>query len=616
MQISGKLGKRWQEAGQSRHFRRILAASIPVEQGRERTRPCRKTLRFLRFARISPHGILRAYFEKNFMSPLPSLASLRNLVVPAIFAGMLVTCSGCARLQFSRNEEAMRQLDELPPAIKVEAPPVGMTNRDAQTRQQERNELRHDAPQEPLQRRRGGSETMAPRFQPEQSNLPAAPPYQPDQSNISSPAPLAKTAATGLTAQQLSPATETEYLRALDQAGITDPIERAQMLADLEATEPRHRGIMLRMLKASQQQRQPKAVAARQAPLERELTPDAVAYEPHDEPAPRRRERTPLVQDNPYDDPPLKRNPRAEQLNARQAQEYAPQESLTRNMPAGPNPVRQVSHLEPEAPRESPKTQDVSAKSQDPEQLFREALAGMEKQLKNGTSERTPEIAAIRLRLLQALAGQRDAALEPVPNLSPAQQEFLSQQVYALAALVDQQGNALWARRAGLAAEHLQTAADKLSQQAGLLVRNAQLCTEIKSFGNYTTFAKQTFRPNQEVLLYAELDRFQTRNTERGFHTKFHAAYQILDRNGRKVVEKELGLAEEHSPVRRRDYFVSYLVRLPAELQSDEYTLKLLIEDQLGNQVGETSVRLQIEGAPPAVSAASAAQLLLPNDRR
>jgi hypothetical protein len=281
---------------------------------------------------------------------------------------------------------------------------------------------------------------------------------------------------------------------------------------------------------------------------------------------------------------------------------------------AGQNPVRQASHLEPETPREA-KPQDASPKSQDPEQLFREALAGMEKQLKNGTSERTAEIAAIRLRLLQALAGQRDAALEPVPNLSPAQQEFLSQQVYALAALVDQQGNALWSRRAALTSEHLQTAADKLSQQAGLLVRNAQLCTEIKSFGSYTTFTKQTFRPNQDVLLYAELDRFKTSNTERGFHTKFHAGYQILDRNGRKIVEKELGLAEEYSPVRRRDYFVSYLVRLPAELQGDEYTLKLMIEDQLGNQVGETSVRLMIEGAAPPMSSASS-PLLLPHDRR
>ncbi len=503
-----------------------------------------------------------------------------------MFLGTLWTSGGCARLQFSQNEEAMRQLDELPPAIKIETPiPVGMTTRDMQSRQQERANLRNAAPQEPVQRRRGATESPAPRFQPtEQANIPATPPSE------------TIAAAPAVQNMQLSAATETEYLRALDQAGITEPLERAQMLSDLTATEPRHRAIMLRMLKASHSQRQPKTVAPRSGLFERDLVPEDAVIGASTDAVPRRRENLAMIANDPHSDVPETKSSRAEQPSPR-----IPQDQFAESIPtAAANPIRQVAHLEPESAHEH-------STAQDPEQLFRETLTGMERQLKNGTTGRTSEIAAIRLRLLQALAGQRDAALEPVANLSPAQQEFLSQQVYALAALVDQQGNSLWSRRAGLAAEHLQTAADKLSQQAGLQVRNAQLCTEIKSFGNYTTFAKTTFRSNQEVLLYAELDRFQTRNTERGFHTKFHAGYQILDRNGRKIVEKELGLAEEHSPVRRRDYFVSYLVRLPADLQGDEYTLKLIIEDQLGGQVGETSVRLTIEGAAAAVSS-----LLLP----
>ncbi len=497
-----------------------------------------------------------------------------------MFLGTLGISGGCAPFRLNQNDEAMmRQLDELPPAIKIEtSTPVGKTNREMQARQQERAELQRDAPQEPTQRRRGGPESQAPRYQP------------PEQSKVATP-PVHEEVATSPVTQraQLSAATETEYLRALDQANITDPIERAQMLADLEATEPRHRGIMLRMLKASASQRQPKSTEPRSGPLKRGMMPEDTAVDADDEPLPRRRDHLAMSVNNPHDDLSLRKNPRIDQPLAR----TLPEPIAKNSAPAATNPIRQVAHLEAEPTREV-------AGAQDPEQLFRDALAGMERQLKSGTAERTTEIAAIRLRLLQALAGQREAALAPVPNLSPAQQEFLSQQVYALAALVDQQGNALWSRRAALTADHLQTAADKLSQQAGLQVRNAQLCTEIKSFGNYTTFAKTTFRPNQEVLLYAELDRFQTRNTERGFHTKFHAGYQILDRNGRKIVEKELGLAEEHSPVRRRDYFVSYLVRLPAELQGEEYTLKLMIEDQLGSQVGETSVRLNIEGAAPS----------------
>jgi hypothetical protein len=361
-----------------------------------------------------------------------------TLTAWTVILGVTGISGGCAPLRLNQNDEAMmRQLDELPPAIKIEtATPVGMTNREMQARQQERAALNRDAPPEQMQRRSGGPESQAPRYQPPAPTKAKATEPEAFEGAASAPAGPAEQRT------QLSAATESEYLRALDQAGITDPIERTQMLADFEATEPRHRGMMLRMLRVNVSQRK-KASESLPGMPKRGIQPEDVAADTDEEPLPPRRDSLAMTANDPSGEAPLRRNTRAAQPPARKMPD-----PIANNTPAPTaNPIRQVAHTEPASPSIPTPTRDLAA-AQDPEQLFRDALAGMERQLKTGTTERTAEIAAIRLRLLQALAGQREAALEPVPNLSPAQQEFLSQQVYALAALVDQQGNALWSRRA------------------------------------------------------------------------------------------------------------------------------------------------------------------------
>ena len=43
----------------------------------------------------------------------------------------------------------------------------------------------------------------------------------------------------------------------------------------------------------------------------------------------------------------------------------------------------------------------------------------------------------VSLRLLRLLAGQTEAAMEPIPHISPAEQDYWSQQIFALATYLD-----------------------------------------------------------------------------------------------------------------------------------------------------------------------------------
>ena len=209
--------------------------------------------------------------------------------------------------------------------------------------------------------------------------------------------------------------------------------------------------------------------------------------------------------------------------------------------------------------------------------------------------------------MFYALNGDKKRAFEPVAGLNTRQQEFLRQQVYALLTLLpatndsinsDNSGTptalASWQRRASLAGENLQQAADLLGMTGGLAVRNLHFCTDIKGFGVYTPFAKEVFRPGQEVLLYAELNNFTSESADKGEHTRFTARYQIHDKQGNQLVEKELGTAEEFCRNRRHDYFVLYHLWMPQQVNPGEYSIKLQVEDTLGGLFGETTLAFKI----------------------
>ncbi len=225
----------------------------------------------------------------------------------------------------------------------------------------------------------------------------------------------------------------------------------------------------------------------------------------------------------------------------------------------------------------------------------RTLLAEMEQQLAHSPDKKENVAQQIRMRLLYALAGKRDQALSPVSGVSRTQQEFLSQQVYGLMAIMPTEQNLSFTRRAAVASEHLRTAAEQLGQSSRFASSQPKLLhRHQRCFGNYKNFETDSFRGGQEVLLYAELDNFKTENNAQGFQTRFSARYQIIDSRGLRVEEQELGQVSETCHNRRRDYFVSYHLSLPAMMTGGDYTLKLIVEDLNSGLFGENSLQFKV----------------------
>jgi hypothetical protein len=136
----------------------------------------------------------------------------------------------------------------------------------------------------------------------------------------------------------------------------------------------------------------------------------------------------------------------------------------------------------------------------------------------------------------------------------------------------------------------------RLGEAAPLVVRNLAFCTAVQSYGSVTPFKKCDFAPDQEVLLYAEVDNFRAEPTAKGFHTSLRSSYQIFDSRGQRVAEHEFSAIEEHCQNPRRDFFIGYHLRLPKRIYPGQHTLKLTVEDLKSHKIGESSVDLAVKG--------------------
>lgn len=199
------------------------------------------------------------------------------------------------------------------------------------------------------------------------------------------------------------------------------------------------------------------------------------------------------------------------------------------------------------------------------------------------------------LRLLYLVAGRREDAMRPIAGATTAEQSFWSQELFALATYLDRASTPDATARAAAALVPLNDAAAHLAEASPIAVRNLCFCTDVKSYGVYEKFATDEFQPTQTVVLYAEVENFKSEQTAQGFHTALKSRYLILDPQGQRVDEHEFPLTEEHCGNRRRDFFMTYYLKLPERIYDGQYTLQLTIEDTLGKKVGQSSTTFKVK---------------------
>ena len=226
-----------------------------------------------------------------------------------------------------------------------------------------------------------------------------------------------------------------------------------------------------------------------------------------------------------------------------------------------------------------------------------EAIERLESELASEPAGDDPIMDQVRLRLLHLAAGNREKALEPIPSLSTEADAFLTETLFGLDIWLDERRIAEEDRRAAAALPHFADAIGHLGEVASLVVRNLQLCTAVHSFGVVEPFKSGQFRPGQEVLVYAEVENFHSREVDKGFQTVLEGSILVFDSRGHRVGEIELPKKEDVCSRRRRDFFLVYQVQLPQRLYPGSHSLKLTVEDAGCRKVGQATLKFAVSEA-------------------
>lgn len=198
------------------------------------------------------------------------------------------------------------------------------------------------------------------------------------------------------------------------------------------------------------------------------------------------------------------------------------------------------------------------------------------------------------LRLLYLIAGRSAESVRIIESLPEEEQEFWQSLMMSMNCYRNDSEDADRTQQLTEALQHLRTASKKLQPLSRLTIQRSMLCDRIDGFGNVVAFPTSNFEPGQRVLVYTELQNFQSELTDDGkYRSEFAARIEFMREGDDEVLEKiQVLQIEDLCDVERTDYFQSFELTLPA--LEGKYRMRILLRDYLSQQVAESSLEFSV----------------------
>ena len=122
-----------------------------------------------------------------------------------------------------------------------------------------------------------------------------------------------------------------------------------------------------------------------------------------------------------------------------------------------------------------------------------------------------------------------------------------------------------------------------------------QLCSKVRGFGEVESVDPNTIRPGQRVRIYCEMTGLEYRSEGETFVSRLAAHIELQSgADGPVVWEQTPEIARDVCRRPRRDYYVSYLIELPASMKPGPYRLRLVQTDLLGNRAASREIPMTL----------------------
>jgi hypothetical protein len=230
------------------------------------------------------------------------------------------------------------------------------------------------------------------------------------------------------------------------------------------------------------------------------------------------------------------------------------------------------------------------------QQSIQKAIADLEHRVSPSPTTTAEVHQHVSLRILRLLAGDTEKALEPIPHISPAEQDYWSRQLFALATYLDHHSQPDDKRRAAASVTHLEEAVSNLRELGSLSLRNLSFCKTVYGYGAFDPYENDTFSPGQHVSLYVEVENYHSTSSEKGFNTSLGTSYEVLDEHGKRVTSGDFPDVNDTCRSRRRDFHMQLGLTLPDNIAAGRYQLQLLVKDRQSDKIGNAKASFEIRG--------------------
>lgn len=203
----------------------------------------------------------------------------------------------------------------------------------------------------------------------------------------------------------------------------------------------------------------------------------------------------------------------------------------------------------------------------------------------------------VALRMLYLVNDQTELAMQPIPGLQAADQEFWITLFWGLSSYLNENGLDP-TERSTKTIEQLRSATHYLQIASKLQLRNVSFCSKINGFGSYDQFVADDFSAGQAVLIYCDIRNFQSDPSDDGFYvTKLRSSLEIYEGglDGRIVERNPFPATEDRCRSVRSDYYHSYRIDLPQTLKPGPHLLKLTIHDEFSGKSATEFIRFTVK---------------------
>ncbi len=204
----------------------------------------------------------------------------------------------------------------------------------------------------------------------------------------------------------------------------------------------------------------------------------------------------------------------------------------------------------------------------------------------------------VYLRLLYLMSGQQNRALAVIPGINQQDQAFWTQVMWGLANYFDIENMPDKSNRATQTITQLRTAIQRLQGFANLELKNVNFCHDIENFGNYEKYDRDEFKRGQTVLVYVEVNNLEYQFTDNKYRSELHSKIEIYragNKEGLAAPKITFPATPDESNNIRKDYFLSYQLTIPEDLSIGPHTIKLTVEDKLGNKMATYSLNFTVK---------------------